>query len=129
MLITRLLLVLEVWDGIPTCRKSWAGNLLVVLWTSRPTSKSAHYKLGPRQTRPTANSAHCKLGPLQAWGNFLTGINLTQGQGHIIKNSEKIYFLFTRFPQKVLRVGQPNLVCTFLREESRRQSILGSVRP
>ena len=24
-----LLLVLEVWDGKPTCRKSWAGNLLV----------------------------------------------------------------------------------------------------
>ena len=29
MLITRLLLVLEVWDGEPTYRKSWAGNLLV----------------------------------------------------------------------------------------------------
>ena len=26
--ITRLLLVLEVWDGKPTYRKSWAGNLL-----------------------------------------------------------------------------------------------------
>ena len=26
---TRLLLVLEVWDGKPTYRKSWAGNLLV----------------------------------------------------------------------------------------------------
>ena len=24
-----LLLVLEVWDGKPTCRKSWAANLLV----------------------------------------------------------------------------------------------------
>ena len=31
VLITRLLLVLEVWDGIPTYRKSWAGNLLVWL--------------------------------------------------------------------------------------------------
>ena len=31
MLITHLLLVLEVWDGKPTCMKSWAGNLLV--WT------------------------------------------------------------------------------------------------
>ena len=30
-LITRLLLVLEVWDVKPTCRKSCAGNLLV--WT------------------------------------------------------------------------------------------------
>ena len=27
--ITLLLLVLEVWDGKPTYRKSWAGNLLV----------------------------------------------------------------------------------------------------
>ena len=31
VLITRLLLVLEVWDGKPTYRKSWAGNLLVRL--------------------------------------------------------------------------------------------------
>ena len=29
VLITRLLLFLEVWDGKPTHRKSWAGNLLV----------------------------------------------------------------------------------------------------
>ena len=29
VLVTRLLLVLEVWDGKPTYRKSWAGNLLV----------------------------------------------------------------------------------------------------
>ena len=31
VLITRLLLVLEVWDGKPAYRKSWAGNLLVWL--------------------------------------------------------------------------------------------------
>ena len=31
MLITSLLLVLEIWDGIPTYRKSWAGNLFVVV--------------------------------------------------------------------------------------------------
>ena len=37
MLITRLLLVLEVWDGIPTYRKSCPGNLL--LWS--------HLTLGP----------------------------------------------------------------------------------
>ena len=30
MLITRLLLVLEVWDGKPTYRNSLAGNLLVL---------------------------------------------------------------------------------------------------
>ena len=29
MLISPLLLVLEVWDGKPTCRKSFAVNLLV----------------------------------------------------------------------------------------------------
>ena len=29
VLITRLLLVLQVWDGKPAYRKSWAGNLLV----------------------------------------------------------------------------------------------------
>ena len=29
MPINRLLLVLEVWDGKPSYRKSWAGNLLV----------------------------------------------------------------------------------------------------
>ena len=31
VLTTRLLLVLEVWDGKPTYRKSWAGNLLAWL--------------------------------------------------------------------------------------------------
>ena len=30
VLITRLLLGLEVWDGKPTYRKSWAGNLLLL---------------------------------------------------------------------------------------------------
>ena len=29
VLITRVLLVLEVWDGKPTYRKSWAGIVLV----------------------------------------------------------------------------------------------------
>ena len=31
VLITRLLSILEVWDGKPTYRKSWAGNLLAWL--------------------------------------------------------------------------------------------------
>ena len=31
LVITHLLLVVEVWDGKPTYRKSWTGNLLV--WT------------------------------------------------------------------------------------------------
>ena len=42
---TRLLLVLEVWDGKPTYRKSWAGNLLV--WsnlTLNPPSRSNEHR-------------------------------------------------------------------------------------
>ena len=31
MVITRLLLVVEVWDGKPTYRESWAVNLLIVV--------------------------------------------------------------------------------------------------
>ena len=29
MILTHLLLILGVWDGKPTYRKSWAGNLLM----------------------------------------------------------------------------------------------------
>ena len=42
VLITRLLLVLQVWDGKPTYRKSWAGNFLawsdLIFDPSFPTS-------------------------------------------------------------------------------------------
>ena len=41
---TRLLLVLEVWDGKPTYRKSWAGNLLV--WTDLTLGPSFKVKRG-----------------------------------------------------------------------------------
>ena len=44
MLITRLLLVLEVWDGKPTCRKSWAGNFLV--WSDLTLDPSFKVKRG-----------------------------------------------------------------------------------
>ena len=43
VLITRLLLVLEVWDGKPTSRKSWAGNLL--LWSDLTLDPSFKVKL------------------------------------------------------------------------------------
>ena len=36
MLITRLLLVLDIWNGKPTYRKSWAGILLVVTFDLGP---------------------------------------------------------------------------------------------
>ena len=44
MPITRLLLLLEVWDGKPTYRKSWAGNLLV--WSDLTLGPSFKVKRG-----------------------------------------------------------------------------------
>ena len=44
MPITRLLLVLVVWDGKPTYRKSWAGNLLV--WSDLTLDPSFKVKRG-----------------------------------------------------------------------------------
>ena len=44
LLITRLLLVLEVWDGKPAYRKSWAGNLLV--WSDLTLGLSFKVKHG-----------------------------------------------------------------------------------
>ena len=60
MPITRLLLVLEVWDGKPSYRKSWAGNLLVwsdltfgpllqgQIRTAKPKSGYNSLIIGPR---------------------------------------------------------------------------------
>ena len=42
--ITRLLLVLEVWDGKPTYRKLWAGNLVV--WSDLTLGLSFKVKRG-----------------------------------------------------------------------------------
>ena len=44
VLITRLLSILEVWDGKPTYRKSWAGNLLV--WSDLTLGPSFKVKRG-----------------------------------------------------------------------------------
>ena len=44
MLRTRLLLVLEVWDGKPTYRKSWAGNTL--MWSDLTLDLSFKVKRG-----------------------------------------------------------------------------------
>ena len=44
VLITRLLSVLEVWDGKPTYRKLWAGNLLV--WSDLTLGPSFKVKRG-----------------------------------------------------------------------------------
>ena len=44
VLITRLLLVIQVWNGKPTYRKSWAGNLLV--WSDLTLDPSFKVKRG-----------------------------------------------------------------------------------
>ena len=44
VLITHVLLVLEVWDGKPTYRKSWVGNLLV--WSNLTFDPSFKVKQG-----------------------------------------------------------------------------------
>ena len=44
VLITPLLLVVEVWDGKPTCRKLWAGILLV--WSDLTLGSSFKVKGG-----------------------------------------------------------------------------------
>ena len=44
VLITRLLLVPQVWDGKPAYRKSWAGNLLV--WSDLTLGPSFKVKRG-----------------------------------------------------------------------------------
>ena len=44
VLITRLLLVVEVWDDKPTHRKSWAGNLLA--WSDLTLGPSFKVKRG-----------------------------------------------------------------------------------
>ena len=44
MLITRLLLALGIWDGKPSYRKSWAGNLLG--WSDLTLDPSSKVKQG-----------------------------------------------------------------------------------
>ena len=44
VLIPRLLLILQVWDGKPTYRKSWAGNIL--MWSDLTLDPSFKVKCG-----------------------------------------------------------------------------------
>ena len=83
VLITRLLLVLEVWDGKPTYRKSWAGNLLV--WSDLTLDPS--FKVKRAQPNFNVLIAHLLL-VLEVWdgkptyrkswaGNLLVWSDLT----------------------------------------------------
>ena len=61
----------------------------------------------------------------KAWENVLTGISFTFDlyEGHMIKTFF-LYSCFIRFSEKVLAVGQLNLVSIFLRSKSRCHSML-----
>ena len=96
MPITRLLLVVEVWDGKPTYRKSWAGNLLV--WSDLTVGPSFKVKRGQPNLKVLITRL---LLVLEVWdgkpayrkswaGNLLVWLDLTlgpllQGQTRIAK--------------------------------------------
>ena len=74
VLISRFLLVLEVWDGKPTYRNSWAGNLLGVV----------RFDLGPLvqgQTRVAKlKSAYNSLIVLEVWdGKLMPSFKVKRG--------------------------------------------------
>ena len=91
MPITCLLLVLEVWDGKPTYRKSWAGNLLV--WSDLTLGPSFKVKRGhPNLKVPLSRL----LLVLEVWdgkpayrnswaGNLLVWPDLTLGASFKVK--------------------------------------------
>ena len=74
MLITRLLLVLEVCDGKPTYRKSWAGNLL--MWSDLTLDPSFKVKRG--QSNLKVLITHLLL-VLEVWDGKLTYIKSWAG--------------------------------------------------
>ena len=96
MPITRLLLILEVWDGKPTYRKSWAGNLLV--WSDLTLGPSFKVKrVQPNLIQPNLKVliTHLLL-VLEVWdgkpayrkswaGNLLVWSDLTLGPSFKVK--------------------------------------------
>ena len=88
MLITCLLLVLEVWDGKPTYRKSWAGNLL--MWSDLTLSPSFEVKRGPLKgfiTRSLLILEVCNVKPTCRilWAGNLLMSDLTFGLSFKVK--------------------------------------------
>ena len=80
VLITRVLLVLEVWDGKPTYRKSWAGILLV--WSDLTWDPPPSRSIEDSQTYNCLELAYYwsyrfgmvnKLQEIMGWEFFLCG--------------------------------------------------------
>ena len=91
MLITRLLSILEVWDGKPTYRKSWAGNLLA--WLDLTLGPSFKVKRGQPNLKVLITRL---LLVLEVWdgkqayrkslaGNLLVWSDLTLGPSFKVK--------------------------------------------
>ena len=96
MLITRLLLVVQVWDGIPTYRKSWAGNLF--MWLDLTLDCSFKVKQGYPNLKVLISHlllvlvvCNVKLTYRKSWaGNLLTWSDLTLGPSFEVKQGCKI---------------------------------------
>ena len=91
MPIILLLLVLEVWDGKPTYRKSWAGNLLV--WSNLTLGPSFKVNRGQPNCKVLITDL---LLDLEVWdgkpayrkfwaGNLLVWSDLTLGPSFKVK--------------------------------------------
>ena len=94
MFITFLLLVVKVWDGKPTYRKSWAGKLLV--WSDLTLDPSFKVKRGYPNLKVLI--AHLLL-VLEVWDGKATyiaihGLGILEcgriGLGHLLQGQARI---------------------------------------
>ena len=91
MFITHLILVVQVWDGKPTYRKSWAGNLF--MWsdlTLDPSfkAKQVYPNLKVLISRLLLVLEVCNVKPTyrKSWaGNLLTWSDFTLGRSFKVK--------------------------------------------
>ena len=94
MLIARLLSILEVWDGKPTYRKSWAGNLLA--WLDLTLGPSFKVKQGQPKVKVPITRLLLVLEVLdgkptyrKSWaGNLLVKSDLTLGPLFKVTNED-----------------------------------------
>ena len=98
MPITRLLLVLEVWDGKPTYRKSWAGILLV--WSDLTLGPSFKVQRGQPNLKVLITRL---LLVLEVWDGKPT--YRKSWAGNVLSWSDLILGPFFK-----VKRGQPNLI-------------------
>ena len=113
MLITRLLLVLEVWDGKPTYRKSWAGNLLV--WSDLTLGPSFKVKRGQPNLKVLITHLLCP----PPWGVDILFLLFSPSDvrcpmSGVRRPMSGVTHGFRSFKGKVLELLSPNLVCRLI---------------